>query len=703
MSYTLVIAEKPSVAQSLAKVLHATNHKDGFFEGNGYLVSWCVGHLVELAPADAYDEKYGKWNQTDLPILPGNWKYQVSASKRKQFKIVKDLMHRDDVTSCYNCCDAGREGENIFRNVYYQAQCTKPVKRLWISSMEDKAIEEGFRNLRDGSEYDNLFASAQARAQADWLVGINATRLFTTLYGSLIRVGRVQSPVLTMICERAEKVGSFVKQPYSNLHLNCGDVTFTKEKIMNKEEANKLLNLCQGKPVLIKSVSTEKKTISPPKLYDLTTLQREANRLHGYTAQQVLDTLQSLYEKKLCTYPRTDSNYLTEDMEESTRSLIKQCSNLYSFSAAYDPNIRRCINNAKVSDHHAILPTVEIAHLDFNSLSDKEATILSQITMRLFCATADPEIYEQTKVKAVCCDNEFFASGKQIKQAGWSKIEKQYKSTLKSKEDSEESNEASALLPPLTEGYTYPGNVAKLSDHFTTPPKQYTEDSILAAMETAGNDQFMEDTEKKGLGTPATRAGILEKLVKSNYVKRKGKSLIPTMEGIAVVKVLPDTLKSPSLTAEWENTLMDIEKGICSPEEFMRGIQGMVTGLVKSYEQVSPDTKAQFSDAAGKKDQEAIGECPWCGSEVREGKSNYYCSNRECTFRLWKDNQWLNKMKKPLTRRMVIDLLSAGRSHVKGLYSEKSGKPFDADLVLSEATDKQNRRVTSFRLEFPER
>lgn len=607
MSYTLVIAEKPSVAQALAKVLHATNRKDGYLEGNGYLVSWCVGHLVELAPADAYDEKYGKWNQADLPILPGYWKYQVSASKRKQFKIVKDLMHRDDVSEVVNAADAGREGESIFRNVYYQAKCSKPIKRLWISSMEDKAISDGFRNLIDGSEYENLFASAQARAQADWLVGINGTRLFTTLYGSLIRVGRVQSPVLTMICERAEKIGSFVKQPYCNLHLNCGDVTFTKEKIMDKEEANKLLNLCQGKPVLIKSISTEKKTVSPPKLYDLTTLQREANRLHGYTAQQVLDTLQSLYEKKLCTYPRTDSNYLTEDMEESTRSLIRQCSNLYSFSAATacEPNIRRCINNAKVSDHHAILPTVEIVHLDFNTLSEKEAVILAQITMRLFCATAALEIYEQTKVTAVCCDNEFFASGKQIKQAGWSQIEKAYKATLKTKEDSkgdsDEPKEGTALLPPLTERYTYPGNVAKLSDHFTTPPKHYTEDSILAAMETAGNDQFMEDTEKKGLGTPATRAGILEKLVKSNYVKRKGKSLIPTTEGIAVVKVLPDTLKSPSLTAEWENTLMEIEKGICSPDEFMRGIQGMVTGLVKSYDKADPELKSLFPRKAYKK------------------------------------------------------------------------------------------------------
>lgn len=417
MSYTLVIAEKPSVAQALAKVLHATNRKDGYLEGNGYLVSWCVGHLVELAPADAYDEKYGKWNQADLPILPGHWKYQVSASKRKQFKIVKDLMHRDDITVVVNAADAGREGESIFRNVYYQAKCSKPIKRLWISSMEDKAISDGFHNLVDGSEYENLFASAQARAQADWLVGINGTRLFTTLYGSLIRVGRVQSPVLTMICERAEKIGSFVKQPYWNLYLNCGDVTFTKEKIMDKEEA--------------------------------------------------------------------------------------------------------------------------------------------------------------------------------------------YKATLKtneaSKEDSDEPKEGTALLPPLSEGHTYSSNVAKLTDHFTTPPKHYTEDSILAAMETAGNDQFMEDTEKKGLGTPATRAGILEKLVKSNYVKRKGKSLIPTPEGIAVVKVLPDTLKSPSLTAEWENTLMEIEKGICSPDEFMRGIQGMVTGLVKSYDKADPDLKSLFPRKAYKK------------------------------------------------------------------------------------------------------
>lgn len=698
MSYQLVIAEKPSVAQSIANVLGARNKKDGHLEGNGYLVSWCVGHLVELCGADAYNEKYAKWNREDLPIVPAQWKYQVCSSKHKQFRILKELMNRKDVTELICATDAGREGELIFRQVYYHAGCKKPFMRLWISSMEDKAIVEGFRHLLPGSDYDTLYRSALARSQADWLVGINCTRLFTCLYGTMLRVGRVQTPVLAMICERFRQIEGFQKQPYWNIHLSCGSLTLHKEKIFDKAEAERLLSLCKGQPVTITAVMQEQKTIAPPRLYDLTTLQREANRYYGYTAQQTLDYTQSLYEKKYVTYPRTDSQYLTEDMASTARAMagtVKTHFGLSSSVCPWNPDVKRIINNGKVSDHHAIIPTVEITNGHLRELSQGEQDILLLISQRLLAATAPHHIYLETRIAAVCADEEFTVKGKTVTEIGWKSVEVAFRRTLKSKDPAE--GASADEVPAVTEGQHFTDVQVAMSTHFTTPPKLYTEDTLLSAMETAGNDQFDENTEKKGLGTPATRAGILEKLVSSGYVKRKGKSLIPTQEGINLISVMPENLKSPRMTAEWENTLLQIERGSVQDSEFLQGITKLVQNLICSYASVNQNVHRQFASS----NKESIGFCPRCGSAVYDGKSSFYCSNRECSFCLWKNSIFLNNLKKPMTRKMATEFLQKGRVHGNNLYSARTGKTFDADIVLTETTDKDGKIIASFALEFP--
>lgn len=698
MSYQLVIAEKPSVAQSIANVLGAKNKKDGYLEGSGYLVSWCIGHLVELCSADAYDEKYAKWNRDDLPILPAQWKYQVSSSKHKQFRILKGLMNRKDVTELICATDAGREGELIFRQVYYHAGCKKPFLRLWISSMEDSAIEDGFRHLRPGSDYDNLYRSALVRSQADWLVGINGTRLFTCLYETMLRVGRVQTPVLSMICERSRQIEDFQKQPYWNIHLSCGSLTLHKEKIFDNSDAERLLTLCKGQTVTITSVQQEQKNIAPPRLYDLTTLQREANRYYGYTAQLTLDYTQSLYEKKYVTYPRTDSQYLTEDMSSTARTMICTVKSQFGFESSvcpWEPDVKRVINNSKVSDHHAIIPTAEIANGHLMELSQGERDILLLISQRLLAATAPRHIYLETRITAKCADEEFAAKGKTVTEIGWKAIETAFRRTLKSKDAGED--EAVDEVPAVTEGQRFTDARVSISNHFTTPAKLYTEDTLLSAMETAGNDQFDEDTEKKGLGTPATRAGILEKLVSSGYVKRKGKSLMPTQEGINLISVMPENLKSPQMTAEWENTLMQIERGCVQDTEFLQGITNLVQDLILSHTSVIQETQRQFASSG----KESIGPCPRCGSPVYDGKSSFYCSNRECSFCLWKNSTFLNNLKKPMTRKMATEFLQKGRIHGKGLYSVRTGKTFDADIILTETTDKGGKVIASFALEFP--
>ena len=698
MSYQLVIAEKPSVAQSIANVLNAKNKKDGYLEGSGYLVSWCVGHLVELCSAGAYNEKYAKWNREDLPILPTQWKYQVSSSKHKQFRILKDLMNRQDVTELICATDAGREGELIFRQVYYHTGCKKPFLRLWISSMEDTAIEDGFRHLRPGSEYDNLYRSALARSQADWLVGINCTRLFTCLYGTMLRVGRVQTPVLSMICERSRQIENFQKQPYWNIHLSCGSLVLHKAKIFDKAEAERLLALCKGQPVTITAVKQEQKSVAPPRLYDLTTLQREANRHYGYTAQQTLDYTQSLYERKYVTYPRTDSQYLTEDMASTAKTMICTVKSQFGFGSSvcpWEPDVKRVINNSKVSYHHAIIPTAEITNGHLMELSQGKRDILLLISQKLLAATAPRHIYLETRITANCAGAEFTTKGKLITENGWKSVEAAFRLTLKSKDAADD--DAADEVPAVTEGQCFTDARVSMSNHFTTPPKLYTEDTLLSAMEKAGNDQFDEDIEKKGLGTPATRAGILEKLVSSGYVKRKGKSLIPTQEGISLISVMPENLKSPQMTAEWENTLMQIERGSVQDTEFLRGITELVQVLVLSLASVNHETQRQFAFSS----KESIGSCPRCGSPVYDGKSSYYCSNRECSFCLWKNSTFLSNLKKPMTRKMATEFLQKGRVHGKRLYSARTGKTFDADIVLTETTDKDGKIIASFALEFP--
>ena len=686
----LVIAEKPSVGQSIAKVIGAYERHDGYYEGSGYVVSWCFGHLVELAAPDAYDEKYRKWRKEDLPILPERFRWVVTTEKKAQFALLKNLMSREDVDELICATDAGREGELIFRLVYMKARCKKPFKRLWISSMEDKAIQDGFASLKDGSNYDNLFRAALCRSEADWLVGINATRLFTTLYDKRLTVGRVQTPTLAMIVERNRQITEFRKEKYYNVHLDCDGLDVVKEKIFSEPEARALKDACDGADAVVKSVNQTRKTANPPKLYDLTTLQRESNRYYGYTAQKTLDLTQSLYEKKLVTYPRTDSQYLTEDMAGTAEKLVRIICSVFTFGGVVTaaPDIRRVINNSKVTDHHAIIPTVEIEKQDLTKLSKDELAVLKLIAQQILCATGQKHEYLETEVIVSCAGEEFKAKGKTMIAEGWKAVEAAYKGSLREKDKEAEER----VLPPVEEGSVF-RPAASISEHFTSPPKAYSEDSLLSGMETAGNDSFDEDTEKKGLGTPATRASIIEKLVSSRYVQRKGKQLIPTEDGINLIAVMPEEVKSAKLTAEWENTLMQMERGEVKPESFMDGIGGMVLALLKKYSTISSEEQKRFTGEKLKSEQ--IGLCPRCGSPVYEGDKNFYCSNRECKFRLWKETKWLSGMKKKITKKMAECLLKDGRVFVKGLYSQKTGKTFDAVLLMEDSGEYVN-----FKLDF---
>ncbi len=577
----LVIAEKPSVAQSIAKVIGATSRKDGYLEGNNYIVSWCVGHLVGLADASSYDERYAKWRYTDLPIVPEEWLYEVPKDKAQQFKVLRDLMKDKRVTELVCATDAGREGELIFRLVYNKAGCTKPFKRLWISSLEDAAIRDGFNHLRDSRDYDKLYEAALSRSKADWIVGINGTRLFTTLYNKRLVVGRVQTPTLAMLVEREGKITTFRKEKYFNIHVEKDGLTADMEKIKIEDEAKTIAAACDKKQAVVSSVRKETKSANPPKLYDLTTLQREANRYFGFTAQQTLELVQSLYEKKLLTYPRTDSQFITDDMEGTARQVISiVCRKLSIFDGLkHDLNIGRVTNNAKVTDHHAIIPTVQLDKQDIGELPQSEQKIISLVGMRLLAATGEKHIFDETQITVICEGYEFKTKGKTVVQDGWKGIEQRFKASLKSKDK----EEPEKVLPAVSENAVLESVSASVSEHFTTPPKPFTEDTLLSAMETAGNEEFDDETEKKGLGTPATRAGIIEKLVKGGFIERKGKSLVPTKDGNNLVCVLPEQITSPSMTAEWENTLMQIERGQADAGKFLDGIVDMTASLVKAY------------------------------------------------------------------------------------------------------------------------
>lgn len=689
----LVIAEKPSVAKSIASALGAASRADGFYEGNGLIVSWCVGHLVSPMDAASYDERYKKWRYDDLPILPEPFRYVLAPGKEDAFYNLRSLMNRIDVDSIVNACDAGREGELIFRLVYGMTGCTKPVERLWISSMEDSAIREGFKELRPGSEYDALYHSALCRQKADWLVGINATRLFSVLYHRTLNVGRVQTPTLAMLVERDGKISTFKKEKFHHVKLDLNGTEVLSQRFQYLSQAQSALVNCSESEVVCTSVTKEQKKENPPKLYDLTTLQREANRIFGYTAKQTLEYAQSLYEKKLLTYPRTDSRYLTADMEETATVLVHLAAKLPPFDACsnFYPLVSLTISDKDVTDHHAIIPTMEIEKANLKILPVGERNLLLLVCCKLLCAVANPHIYDVITATFECGGYDFTVKGKRDFVEGWQEIHRIFRSSLKEQPDDDAPTRD---FPDFTEGQTFHDVKVTICERFTAPPKPYTEDTLLSAMETAGKEDMPDDAERKGLGTPATRAAIIEKLVAAGFVERKGKSLIPTKDGINLVTVLPEPLTCPMLTAEWEQQLTAIARGEADPDTFTDGICDMVRELVRKYTGISEEGQKLFAP-----DREIIGCCPRCGKPVYEGKKNFACSDRACSFVLWKQDRFWTSRKKELTRKMAADLLKRGRTAVKGMWSEKKGDTYDATVVLDDTGGK----FVKFKMEFPKK
>lgn len=564
----LVIAEKPSVAISIAKVIGANKKKDGYYEGNGYRVSWCVGHLIQMANPDAYDEKYAKWNMADLPIIPSDYKYEVAKATKKQFNILKKLMNDKEVDTVINACDAGREGESIFRLVYNQVNCKKKMKRLWISSMEDNAIKEGFDNLKDGKDYDNLFESAQARAVADWLVGMNISRLYSCLYQQNYSVGRVQTPTLAMIVKRDDEIANYQKEKYYTVELSTNGFTLSTDRIDDEVAAEQLLNLV-GDKIEITDVIQKEKITKPDLPFDLTTLQRECNMYFGYSAKQTLDYAQSLYEKKLITYPRTDSRCLTEDM------IVSTVNNILGKNDFDTERIKVVFDSKKVTDHHAIIPTVSSLSEGLSGIPESEAKVYRLISNKLHASVGYPLIENTTKIVASFDGFEFTSSGKVIKDEGFSKYLKEYKP--KKSED--------AVLPDVSIGDVLSIENKEIKEKFTQPPKHFTEDTLLKSMEIAGNEALEKgvEVERKGLGTPATRAGIIENLIYKGFVERDKKNLIATHKGISLVTIVSDTFKSAETTAKWEMELADIAKGKSSKEKFLKDIESEIQEAVLKY------------------------------------------------------------------------------------------------------------------------
>lgn len=695
MSKFLVIAEKPSVAQSYAKNLSAYKREDGYLEGESCIVSWCLGHLAEYAQPEEYDPKYEKWQFDDLPILPEVWKLKVSKDKKKQFEVIKTLMSRSDVEYLVNGCDAGREGELIFQRVYDLAGCRKPVKRLWISSMEDAAIQKGFQTMKSEEEYKNLCMAAVCRAQADWLIGMNGTRAYTTRYFKRLVVGRVQTPTLAMLAERQERIEHFQKEAFYKVALTDGKLTVVSENIANEEAADLLAALCNGSTAVVTQMKKERKKSFPPKLYDLTSLQREANRYFGYTAKRTLDMLQELYEEKLVTYPRTDSQFVTEDMKDSVEELVGKMPVLLPFVdyGQLGHGVKRVINNAKVSDHHAILPTKEAVEKEISDLPSDKKNLMMLICQQLVQATGEEYLYEQTDITVKCQEQDFKARGKIPVQMGFKEVEKAFKQLCVKAEPVEGKEKETSIPAGYEEGMRLFPVKADKTTHYTSPPKPFNEDTLLAAMETAGNKEFDSETEKKGLGTPATRASIIEKLVSSGYAQRKGKQILPSTEGKELVKVMPEYLKSAVMTAEWENQLLMMEKGQITDTQFMGEITSLVRKILEVCREIPEEERRRFQTA-----RKVIGKCPVCGCDVFEGKQNFYCSNRQCDFALWKENRFLGSMEKNLDKKMARELLDKACTHVKGLYSKKKDMKFDADLLLTLENGKPR-----FHLEFPKK
>lgn len=694
----LVIAEKPSVAKSIAEVLGATDRKDGYFEGGGYLVSWCLGHLIELAQPESYGEQWKKWNYESLPVKPEQWKYEIKEDTKEQYDVLYELLHDSRVSEVVCATDAGREGELIFRLVYEKAGCDKPMKRLWISSMEESAIKEGFENLKPGSDYDSLYHSALCRQEADWLVGINGTRLFTVLYGGkVLKVGRVQTPTLAMLVERETKILHFKKEQYFMAHILCGGVDAVTERINSKTEAESITGACRNRQALVTSVAKEEKAVAPPKLYDLTTLQRDANRIFGFTAKQTLEYTQSMYEKKLVTYPRTDSQFLSDDMQMTAEQVIKAIFDTMPFvpQIIFHPDTKRVLNSKKVTDHHAIIPTVEIQQADLRTLPETEKKILFLVANRLLCATGKKHLYETVKAEFSCGGSTFYTSGKSVLKNGWKDFDEALKHFFQTTGDK---NTEEKKLPELSEGMTFDGVQTKISEHYTQPPKHFTEDSLLSTMERAGNEEMGDDVERKGLGTPATRADIIEKLVRDGFIKREKKQIIPTEDGMKLITVLPDVVKSPKLTADWENALTLVAKGELERQEFMADIETMVSDLIHTYHEVSEEQKNMFA-----KEQEVLGICPNCGGQVVKGKYGAYCV-KKCGMNVSR------VMGAALTDEQVKALLDGKKILLKGLTS-KAGKKYDAYIIPNGTEEYHYRKEGQeksgvqfkFALEFPKR
>ena len=683
----LVLAEKPSVAMSLSKVIGANQRGDGYMEGNGYIVSWCVGHLVELSQPEAYDEKYAKWRYDDLPILPEHWQYQVSTSTKKQFGILKKLMLRKDVESLICATDAGREGELIFRLVYHQCGCKKPVERLWISSMEDSAIREGFQKLRPGTEYDALYEAALCRERADWMVGINASRLFSCLYNQPLAVGRVMTPVLAMTVLQEAAIAAFVPEKFYTVSLTLADGgTASSKRFAQKADAELLLSKCRKeKRVTVQKMERKEKSESPPQLYDLTALQRDANRLLGFTAQQTLDYAQSLYEKRLITYPRTDSRFLTEDMAASLPGLVTDTGKAFAVEEPIPIHVQQVINGSKVTDHHALLPTKSMANADLAALPAGERNVLRLIAARLLCAVGEPHRYAETTLTTICAGEEFSAKGKVVLSEGWKTVERKMLGDLLGKQ------KEAVVLPDVKEQSQCSVAGAELKEGQTSPPKPYTEDTLLSAMQAAGADSMPEGVERQGIGTPATRAATIEKLVQKGFLERKGnkktKVLLPTDKGKALITVMPEEIQSPEMTADWETKLLQIERGEMEPSEFMTEINTMITELVKNTEMKKGANALMKS--------KIIGVCPNCGKPVVEREKGWFCENRECRFVLWKDNAFFKRLGKRLDAHVADKLLRDGRVRLKDCKSAK-GKTYNATVLLSCEADGRSK----FSLEF---
>ena len=687
MSYCLVVAEKPSVGAAYAKVLGATNRQDGYWEGNGYLVSWCVGHLVELAPPNVYDAKYVKWSIADLPILPEKWQYLVSTSTKKQFGILQKVMNRPDVDSIVCATDAGREGELIFRLVYQQAGCKKPFSRLWLSSMEENAIREGFAHLKPSTEYDALYNAALCRERADWMVGINASRLFSCLYGQPLAVGRVMTPVLAMTVVREAAIAAFVPEKFYTVALTLADGgSASSKRFAQKMDAERLLSKCRKEErVTVQKMKRKEKYESPPPLYDLTALQRDANRLLGFTAQQTLDYAQSLYEKRLITYPRTDSRFLTEDMAASIPGLVTDTGKVFAVEKPLPIHVRQVINGSKVTDHHALLPTKSMANADLAALPVGERNVLRLIAARLLCAVGEQHRYAETTLTTECAGEEFTANGKVVLSEGWKAMERKMLGELLGKQKEQ------ATLPDVQEQSQCSIVVAELKEGQTTPPKHFTEDTLLHAMETASADSMPEGVERQGIGTPATRAATIEKLVQKGFLERKGnkktKVLLPTDKGKALITVMPEEIQSPEMTADWETKLLRIEHSEMEPETFMTEIKEMISSLVTT-------TEARKGANALMKNK-IIGVCPNCGKPVVEREKGWFCENRECRFVLWKDNAFFKRLGKRLDSHVADKLLRDGRVRLKDCKSAK-GKTYNAAVLLSTEPDGRSK----FSLEF---